>query len=168
MRKNRSYIISLLFSSLLLLPLLLIIVLQLWQLHIKHRSEERLESRSLQTIEVAADKVKWEEEGREVTINGEFFDIKSYTESDGKYILTGVWDEQETAIKNVLNKKAEGPAAGIIQLLFLGQCFAAMVLFFFELSSHKFIKRVFGPYLDHNKYPYILIIAPPPRFLVCY
>lgn len=162
MRKNQINIISFFFSTLLILPLLLVIFFQLWQYHLSETGTERMETESIQTITVKVEDVIWKEEGREVTIRGEYFDLVSWTLNNGTYTFTGVFDEEETAVNKLLEKQNFSENI-IIRLLIIGQCFASLI--FFLLNDFKFTgkQRKFQYFFTGYKFLFLKIIAPPPR-----
>lgn len=162
MRKNRLHIFAIIICSLLTIPLLSIVVLQLRKEYLFITAEERMEPSSLQTIVVSESKVIWREEGREVTIDGEYFDLVSWKLEEGIYTLTGVYDKEETAITNLLTKQA-GADSSLIPLLILGQCFAAAIFYLFNFSSFGQIKITRCFFQDHYKYLFRNKILAPPR-----
>ena len=168
MKKKQTHILSLLFCSLLLLPLVSIIALQLWQWNIQHGALKRLENESLQSIVVTIDKLVWEKENKEVNINGELFDVKSLRVEDGKFILTGLFDKKETAIKNLLKKQAGKSGNTIIQLLVLGQCFVTIIFYLFNFSIPKVLIKRFSLFTIVFSSFYQNLIAPPPKAIVCF
>src|SRR5687767_15550054 len=102
-----------------------------------------METECIQTIKVKVDDVIWREEGREVTIKGEYFDLVSWSLDNGYYTFTGVNDREETAVSNLLEKQNISENV-IIRLLLIGQSFAAIVCF---LSHHSVFfrkKKQFG------------------------
>jgi hypothetical protein len=125
MKKFKRYIVVF-FCSLLVFPLLLIIALQLWQMQIQNEARERLENEHLQTITVIPRELLWKKKNKEVSIKGELFDVKTTSFQNGKYILTGLFDKQETALVRILTA-GENLNLSIIQLLLLTQCFAAII-----------------------------------------
>jgi hypothetical protein len=85
---------------------------------------EQLEKQSLQTVTLtAADKYYWEEEGREININGEMFDVESYTVQGDKLMVTGLFDKQEDALNDTVSdfftrqSRNKGAQPGIQQLV---------------------------------------------------
>lgn len=150
------------FGSLLLLPLILIVALQLWQIHLFNTAYERMEDENIQTLIVGSDRIVWKEEGREVTIDGEYFDLVSWSLKDDNYTLTGVFDSGETAVAKMLEKQS---TAGnfISRLLMFSQCFAAMVVFSFSFSIFPYLKKQFAFFFNYYKSLFRTIISPPPK-----
>jgi len=64
----------------------------------KHEMEERLEEGILQTIAIPVNEIKWAEKGKEAWLNDRLFDIKSMRLSGDQFILTGLYDDEETVL----------------------------------------------------------------------
>jgi hypothetical protein len=80
-------------------PLFIYAIFCIKQKIIQVQMQEALEQSSLQTIVINKVEVNWEEEGKEIIINGELFDVKSYnTTTTDSVILTGIYDKEETAL----------------------------------------------------------------------
>jgi hypothetical protein len=75
---------------------------------IRHQMMERMEKQHLTAIQVPAEEFHWYEKGREILVDGKMFDVKSIRLHNGTYFITGLFDEQETELKLVLQKKMEG------------------------------------------------------------
>ena len=80
------------------LPLTFCVVSELKQQHLKQVAKERLERINLKTVILSPQEFQWTEAGKEVSIHGELFDIKSYSIKNGKFILYGLFDKDETAL----------------------------------------------------------------------
>ncbi len=65
---------------------------------------EKLEEQLLQTIRIVESEIHWVENGKEILVNGEMFDIESYNLEDGVYTITGLFDAEETRLVQQLNK----------------------------------------------------------------
>lgn len=121
-----------------------------------------MEEKKLQTVVVDSDKVIWREAGREVTIDGEYFDLVSWNLTDGKYTFTGVYDEEETAVVNLLQKQSE-TGTSIIRLMFFGQLFVSLVCYIFNFSLFPESKTQFAFTQSRYQYLFNKNISPPPR-----
>ena len=62
---------------------------------IQNEMEEQLETKALQTITTDLTGVQWLKKNKEVIIEGKLFDVKSYTITGNKIILTGLFDKDE-------------------------------------------------------------------------
>ena len=162
MKKNRKHIASFFFGSLLLLPLVFIMLLQGLQFYLSHTADERMEERSIETLVVAEHKVEWKEKGREVTIDGKYFDLVSWSLQDGKYTFTGVFDEDETAVMELLGKQ-QVFWNSIIRLLLIGQSFAAIVILTVQFSCTSILSGNWSLFENRYKFLFNRIISPPPR-----
>ena len=63
-----------------------------------HRREmwREAESKLLQTIELDSATIHWTKKNRELILNNEYFDVVKIDYKEGKAILTGVFDKEET------------------------------------------------------------------------
>jgi hypothetical protein len=78
-------------------PLFFLSALQLRQWHIKHTLEERLEAGLLKTIFVPKD--EWQPLNRhEILLHEKLFDVKAVQEQATGFMVTGVFDEDETLV----------------------------------------------------------------------
>jgi hypothetical protein len=87
-----------LFSVFMALPLTFCVVNDIKQQQLKHEARERLEKISLKTIILSTHEFHWTEAGKEISIRGELFDIKSYSVKNSKFIFSGLFDKEETAL----------------------------------------------------------------------
>lgn len=152
-----------LFCGLLSLPLFLIVVLQLWQFHLQKEAEEKLEEGFLQTIVVSKDELTWERKNKEANINGRLFDVKFFSVENGKLVLTGLFDEEETAVKKLLQHQVFSFHGFFFQLLIMAQGFIASLYFLIDFSILlSKLKRYLTP---SNNYNFLLpeIFTPPPK-----
>lgn len=74
---------------------------------IRYEMKERLERELLHTITVPRDKVIWAKYNKEIIVEGKMFDVESYSIKDGLCFFTGLFDEEETALNDLLEKKTE-------------------------------------------------------------
>jgi hypothetical protein len=161
LKRNKIHIIPVIFGSLLALPLIIIVVLQLWQVYLSNTAYERMEEENVQTLVVESSRVVWKEAGREVTIDGEYFDLVSWSLKDGKYTFTGVFDKEETAIAAMLEKQSS-TSNFISRLLLFSQCFAAMLSLISFMFFSRFQKSL-SFFSSQYKFLFQKIIAPPPK-----
>ena len=166
-RRNQRHIISLFFAGVLVLPPLLMMILQLRQLHLRHEAMESMEEKELQTITLKTHDFIWVKKEKEILTGDRLFDVKTYTENDGLFRLTGLYDEKETAIKKILSRHHPKPQSGniIIQLLIFGQSCAVDEIegpcpFPVKLIEAPFLLL---PYTGFSPSPQPL----PPRSLIC-
>lgn len=163
--KNRCrHISSAIFGLLLLLPVLAIGFLQLGQAYIKSTREERLETEKLVKVVLPASKVVWEEAEKELWVGDKMFDVASYKVIDGHYHLTGIYDEDETAVAgSLLHLIFSGKTTNLLQLLFLLQCFSIAV-WLIDLAFQRSSNRLqFPTYVTRLLFFPKLVLGPPPR-----
>ncbi len=147
---------------LLILPLAFILFLQGWQLYLKQHAKERLEQQLLETISIRKDQFRWEREGEEISIEGKMFDVKSFITKDDKIIVTGMYDDQETAIHSMLAQQL-GKNHLLIRLLALTQFFFFLTPIFLPCIFLKQPAQHFYFYANRYKNIYTDIFTPPPR-----
>lgn len=148
---------------LVLLPFASIIFLQAWQLYVKHEAKERLEKALLETIVLQKDQFYWEEEGKEISMGGKLFDVKSFVVKGDKTIVTGIFDEKETAISAMLSGQAADDHL-LIALLAWTQFFLSMVIICFSINLPRQVLRYLYPYSNSYKNICRKLLTPPPRF----
>lgn len=162
MKPKKIHIIPAIFCGLLSLPLILIVVLQLWQFYLINTAYERMEEEHIQTLVVKSEQVVWKEEGREVTIDGAYFDLVSWSLKDGNYTFTGAYDREETAVANMLEKQT-GMGNFISRLMLFSQCLAAIVIYVFSFLNLPYLLKQFAFFSTRYKFLFRKIISPPPR-----
>src|SRR5215213_2892157 len=83
---------------LVLLPCIYCLYFQVNEYRIWQQMEEKLESGQLQTIVVPVQNFHWYQENREIIVDGMMFDVKTISLEDDHYIVTGLFDEEETSL----------------------------------------------------------------------
>ena len=128
--------------------------------------KRRLESQMLHTLSLAKEDVHWVKKGKEIVINGRMFDIKnSRPAGNGKISFTGLFDDDETALVNKVNKNQqnENNAGGKL----LAQLFQLLGSTFSNTPEEVFI-----PSINNNRFPvfeqrlpsrFKTILSPPPQ-----
>ncbi len=85
---------------------------------IRREMEEKLEAGfPLYTVRIPVNQIEWEKKGKEIHLQGKMFDIKTQVIKNGVATFTGLFDEDETALKNKLNENCDRKSAGNNQLL---------------------------------------------------
>jgi hypothetical protein len=97
----RGRTISLLFSVIMALPLTFCVVTEIKQRQLKHDARERLEKINSVTVILSCHEFQWTEAGKEISIRGELFDLKSYSAKNGTFTFRGLFDKDETALDNL-------------------------------------------------------------------
>ncbi|HYE53379.1 MAG TPA: hypothetical protein VD996_00995 [Chitinophagaceae bacterium] len=69
--------------------------------------EEKMERSNLQTVTVPVKDFRWYEENREIIVDGMMFDVKSIERKGNNYIITGLFDAEETALHIAMGKLQE-------------------------------------------------------------
>jgi hypothetical protein len=68
------------------------------QQYIQHLAKQQLEHEALETIVVSACDLHWVKKNKEILLDGKLFDVKHIKEFGKNYIITGLFDDEETAI----------------------------------------------------------------------
>ena len=84
------------------IPFAFIVTLQAKQQFIRYEIMERLEQQSLHTIILSKNDVHWIKNKKEILVDGKMFDVKSFIVENGHYKFTGLFDEEETAIAEMI------------------------------------------------------------------
>ena len=156
--------ISLFFAVILALPLTFCVMTEIKQQHLRNEARARLKELNLKTIFLSAGGFSWTEFGKEITIRGELFDIKSYSVKNGKFIFSGLFDKEETALEKLehdcRNNQNENK--------FLTQLFEVLQSVFHSSGPAQDIYKKLA-----SQYPYLIadklsfqpkkIITPPPQ-----
>jgi hypothetical protein len=88
-----------------LIPWLFILVFYLQENHIRHEMKEKLEANiPLQSLTLNDHEIRWVKKNREILVNGKMFDIKTSLRENGRTTFTGLYDDQETALKQQLQE----------------------------------------------------------------
>ncbi len=67
--------------------------------------KEELESKMLHSITLNSNAIHWVKKGKEIVVDGRYFDVKSIVYTiNGTAIVTGLFDEEETALVQELQK----------------------------------------------------------------
>jgi len=80
-------------------PLLFVIYFFAQQQILRHRMNGKLEEMHLQSVTLNNNDILWIEMGKECMINGHLFDVRSMNVVDGVTTIKGLYDEDETMLK---------------------------------------------------------------------
>ena len=148
-------------------PWLFILVFCIKQQSIRHEMKEKLEQNiPLYSINIADNEVVWVKKGKEITVNGKMFDVKTAKSDNGITTFTGLYDEDETLLKKQLaeswQKKSSGENKTLLQLI------VSLQNVFYETPGVELLcQREISQYylFDHSGLPvnFKLILTPPPR-----
>lgn len=146
------------------MPVLFTIFFLCKQQLIRHEMKEKLEKEFLQTITITSDKVAWAEYNKEIFVGNKLFDVHSFSEKDGLYFFIGLFDEEETALNESLEKENEGENENEL-LAQLFQCLQApcvpLSFDYGKIADQN--NTCFFPILLHTSSPYLNIPTPPPQ-----
>ncbi|HMK24898.1 MAG TPA: hypothetical protein VK483_02635 [Chitinophagaceae bacterium] len=103
------------------LPLVYTLFIGIPQKVIQHRMKEKLETQLLHSITIAKKDVHWIKDRKEIWVNGRMFDIKSSHLQNGVYVFSGLYDEEETALLEQIQKDQQNNSSNNKQLVQLFQ-----------------------------------------------
>ena len=117
-----SFISRKIMASLLLLllvaPAVYFLSVPIRQALIRNAMKEKLENSLSQSISLDPAGIRWVRQGKELLIGDRLFDVKHIApEKGGTVRVTGLFDEEETALLGQLKKEQEQTAAGKTGLL---------------------------------------------------
>ena len=145
-----------------------LISLQVKQKIVRHEMLEKLERSHLQRISIATDRIQWYEEDKEIIVDGKMFDIKSSKVVNDSTIFYGLYDHEETSLKqqveSIVNNKSardeKSQAIGkfLFQQLYVVAQASATTFGFSGKDSHKY-----SNYSDDLLYSFLPVFAPPPN-----
>ena len=103
------------------LPLALTSFLQLKQLYVQWEMLEQLEQKELLTLTADSKDIQWIRQGRECMVQGRLFDVKFEKKNGNRITLTGLYDEREKELKQLIDKhsKPTHESYSLRQLFFL-------------------------------------------------
>lgn len=160
-KKTITYLLLLLTA----VPLIYILTFKVQQQHIRHKMKEKLEAAVLHKVSIPEHQVHWMKEGKEIKVSGKMFDIKSFELKNGVYVFTGLFDDEETELREQLQKEQQNNSTNSKQLTKLFQLLKTFYndsqheLFFPNTNSGSEIIKDNSALLSQ----YITIITPPPR-----
>ena len=86
-----------------LLPLSFCILSKIKQSQLKDQARERLEKYFLKKVTLTINQFTWTEPGKEISIDGNLFDVKYFSLKEDKFVFTGLFDKEETSLKKFDN-----------------------------------------------------------------
>ena len=126
--------------------------------------KEKLEKEFLHTITVPKEEVVWSKYNKEIIVGDKLFDVKSFSEKGGLYFFIGLFDAEETALNDLLEKdtddKNENDLLG--QLLQCLQSPCINVSFDLGIIDNQ-NNTCYFPILLHISFPFINTPTPPPQ-----
>jgi hypothetical protein len=152
------------FLVLALLPFVTVIAFHVQQKIIRHQMKEALEEGAVVSIILGRDEFTWMRKEREILVDGNLFDVKTYSVDKGLYHFTGLYDHQE---KKLLENLKQDPGVKHIQDL-LNQLFQLLQAGF-EKSSLELTSSGFHNIIQYSDCSellspgFISLMTPPPQ-----
>lgn len=132
----------------------------------KIQAEELLEKNTLTTIIANPSSIVWESK-KEIRLNGNLFDVKSYYQNkQGQYVLTGLFDYQEMKLLAQLNNlgKQKSKQQNFLFLKILSlQSIANNYKIDISKYSNCYIKPIGYIYSKMLKKGFATLVLPPPK-----
>lgn len=146
---------------LLAMPLLYSVLVTVKQKFIQSHREERYSKELLQTLSIADEKLVWVKKDKEVIIDGQLFDVKSYTSENGNILLTGFFDHKENnLVQQLINLSRHNSASeNLLSCLAITILFTPVVTIEIEKSYEGYWK-----YISQHYFPYDEMIPQAPVF----
>lgn len=160
----------LLIVGIMCLPGILCVYYEVAQFQVREEMEEKLEHEKLQELQIAVAEIQWYKEGKEILINGSLFDIKTMEVKEGIAFISGLYDKQESVIKDQLKslqqKQEKEQNTGKIAYKWTSQTLYSISidLSFEALLPEKAEGNVFK--LPHFPESFLHIVLPPPDAMV--
>jgi hypothetical protein len=155
-------------TLLLTIPVIFSVVNMVKQKIFQSTRNERFGTETLQTITIAKENLRWVKKGKEVIIDGKYFDVKSFTSDGENILLTGFYDHHEDKlvkhIKTLMQKKngSESPVNQSAINFFFFPIFTQQPDINFE-QHWKLTANIFFPYTENIPEIYIPPFNPPPE-----
>ena len=146
-----------------LLPLSFCILSKIKQSQLKDQARERLEKYFLKKVTLTINQFTWTEPGKEISIDGNLFDVKYFSLKEDKFVFTGLFDKEETSLKkfdtNWQNNQQEKLLTELFQVL--------QSVFYNSKLETNFYQKAPRHYLiltpDRLSFLPKKIITPPPK-----
>lgn len=100
----RKKIIALGLVLLFAIPLMFSVIILLQQKAVQIKSYAKFKTEKVETISVLKHNLVWVKKGKEVIIDGKYFDVKSFNIAGDKVLLTGYYDHKEDKLVNQIKK----------------------------------------------------------------
>lgn len=148
-------------------PLLVLSFLQLQQLYIQHGREERLEAGLLKTLLISRNDFK-QLNRHEILVANKLFDVKELKVTKNGVLVTGVFDEEETAVLQHLEKTNSTGDAKDSPVF--AQAFQLFQEFYFQPAAETHLIAASVIEVFQNPIPtlptrYLQVVSPPPQVL---
>lgn len=127
--------------------------------------KEKLEEEILQTITVEENAVKWLDEGKEISVNGRMFDIRSMYRHDHHVTFTGLFDDEETSLlKNIQHQEQKEKSQGTKLLAKLFQLSSTLTTAVHEeIVCPVVTTGRYNNFIPSLNSVYSKVITPPPQ-----
>ncbi len=125
--------------------------------------KERLEKEMLHTIVIPKEEVIWFKYNKEIRVGDNLFDVKSYSESMGLVSFIGLFDTEETALNDMMEKDTDEKKGNDLVQLFQWLQSPCLNLTFDPGIRINNDKGISFPIFLNISSPFINIPTPPPQ-----
>ena len=159
------------FAMLLLvaLPLFLSVGIFIKQQLVQQQRTQRFKTELLETFTIKAEKADWVEVGKEIRVDGNLFDVKSFTISGNNLVLTGFFDsKEEKLVKHIGDIEQQKSKSGsplnqlAVKFLFLPN-YKEITPFSIQ-NNWQIIVSEFPVYAENISTMSYPAVAPPPKY----
>jgi hypothetical protein len=159
----RRYILSLLCLIFFVGPFLATGYLIVKKQNLKAHFLERFSNKKTISIEIDTNGIVWENEGKELIINGHLFDIEKISYHNNKAQITGWYDGNEDEINIVLDKQQKKQQNKNNTIPIFGYCFCEQIpIFKIEKQAHLVSKKYIISNTSFINFS-VEFVTPPPQ-----
>ena len=148
------------------MPLFFTLFFLIKQQLIRHEMKERLEKEMLHTIVVPKKEVQWVKYNKEIRVGDKLFDIKSYSEKNGLVSFNGLFDDEETALNDLMERDTNGKNQNNLAQLFHWLQAPCLTVYFDPGIIYNNKKGFSSPILLNISSPFLNIPTPPPQDMI--
>lgn len=165
MKRSLSVIILLIITG---IPFFLSVLFIGNQQYVRHQMKEQLEKKNLISLTIPASNLHWYKAGKELLIDGQFFDVKSIHMLEGKrYQVTGLFDHAEKQLHEMLTKSMREEPGNDTQPLLLVKLFSSFNAILQKEAPFNYfplvLKNKNSIYTYHLSQWFMPVISPPPQ-----
>jgi hypothetical protein len=147
------------------IPFIFLLFILIQQKTIQIKMKEKLEAAALHKVMIHENNIHWLKTGKEILLNGKMFDIHHIELKNNIYNITGLYDEEETTLCELIQKEQDTNPLRTKHLAFVFQLLDT--LFNNNSSATSFVEKNAVIKLANKalilRKVYITIPTPPPQ-----
>jgi len=142
MQKLKKQIMATGLILLMAMPLFFSLASLLQQKWIQYQQEKERESMSMQTLMIQAEDLHWIRPGKEISLHGKLFDVRSIRAIDGAIAVTGYFDDEETELVSLMNRLSgnHNGKPGIISSIAIKFLLLPVFSDYHEQADNRFVR----------------------------